>query len=104
MLGLKKKFAAYLISASLVVFSVFPVTTFASPTEERPTASHMVGDAITRPFVLVGAAIGTVLFVATLPISVLGGNVKEAGQELVVTPFKMTFFRCLGCTTRNIGK
>ena len=99
--SLKKKLAAYLVSVSLVIFSVFPSVTFAKAVEERPTATHMVGDAITRPFMLVGTVIGSVLFVGTLPISLLGGNVGEAGTTLVVEPFKMTFLRCLGCTTRN---
>lgn len=65
----------------------------------RPTAMAMLGDAIVaRPILLGVTAVGTVLFVATLPFSALGGNVKETAQTLVVGPAKSTFTRCLGCT------
>ena len=102
--SLKKKLAAYLVSLSLVVFSIVPSISYATSVEERPTATNMVSDAVTRPFMLVGTVLGTVLYVGTLPISLLGGNAGEAGKKLVVEPFKMTFLRCLGCTTRNMGK
>jgi hypothetical protein len=66
----------------------------------RPSASAMIGDAaIARPVLLVMTVTGVVLFVATLPFSLLGGNVGEAGKMLVVGPAKSTFLRCLGCTS-----
>lgn len=65
----------------------------------RPTAIAMTGDAIlARPLLLAGTLVGTGLFVATLPFSALGGNVKEAADTLVVGIAKTTFLRCLGCT------
>ena len=45
---------------------------------------------------------GTGFYVLTLPFSFLGGNAEEAGQKLVVTPFKSTFVRCLGCTRKHL--
>lgn len=66
---------------------------------QRPSAMAMFGDAVlARPMLLVLTAGGTALFVATLPFSALGGNVKEAANMLVVGPAKATFTRCLGCT------
>jgi hypothetical protein len=41
--------------------------------------------------------------VLSLPFSVAGGNVEEAGQNMVVTPFKATVTRCLGCTRKHVG-
>jgi hypothetical protein len=53
--------------------------------------------AVARPFGLALTALGAVAFVASLPFSALGGNVKEAADALVVGPGKETFVRCLGC-------
>ena len=49
-----------------------------------------------RPVMVVTTAVGVVAFVATLPFSILGGNVDEAGQKLVVEPAEYTFVRPLG--------
>ena len=57
----------------------------------------MVGDLVfARPLGLVGTVLGSAVFVVTLPFSLLGGNVVEAGKALVVEPVKFTFFRPLG--------
>lgn len=104
MISTKKKLAAYCLTASLATASLLPATSYAGRVDERPTAVHMVGDTLARPFMLVGTVAGTIIFIGTLPFSLLGGNVGEAGKKLVVEPFKMTFFRCLGCTTRNMEK
>lgn len=104
MINTKKKLAAYCLTTSLAMTALLPATTYAGRVDERPTAAHMVGDTLARPFMLVGTVAGTVIFIGTLPFSLLGGNVGEAGEKLVVEPFKMTFFRCLGCSTRNMEK
>ena len=66
---------------------------------QRPSAMAMFGDAVlARPMLLVLTVGGTALFIATLPFSALGGNVKESAKMLVVGPAKSTFTRCLGCT------
>jgi hypothetical protein len=65
----------------------------------RPTALAMAGDAVlARPALLALTIGGTAIFLVTLPFSLLGGNVGEAGKTLVVGPAKATFTRCLGCT------
>jgi len=53
---------------------------------------------IARPLLLAATVIGTGLFVISLPLSILGNNVSEAGEKLVAVPAKATFFRCLGCS------
>lgn len=64
----------------------------------KPTAEEMILDGLVyRPLSLVGTLVGTGVFVVTLPFSLLGGNVEEAGETLVVEPARDTFTRCLGC-------
>jgi hypothetical protein len=41
--------------------------------------------------------IGAGVFVVSLPFTVLGGGVGDAGRALVVDPAKAAFVRCLGC-------
>lgn len=53
---------------------------------------------IARPLLIGASAAGTVIFVATLPFSLLGGNVGKSAHELVAKPVRSAFFRCLGCT------
>ncbi|MCY1290601.1 hypothetical protein D9M68_203980 [compost metagenome] len=68
-------------------------------TADAPPAYAMIGDLlIARPLLIAGTIIGAAAFVVSLPFSALGGNVKEAGQALVVDPGKEAFVRCLGCT------
>jgi len=64
----------------------------------------MTGDVLlVRPLTLVATVIGAGLFVVSLPFSALGGNVGEAGNTLVATPFKATFMRCLGCSDKHLS-
>ncbi|HLD69051.1 MAG TPA: multidrug transporter [Pseudomonas sp.] len=69
-------------------------------TVEAPKAFAMVGDlVIARPFLIAATVLGAGVFVVTLPFSAAGGNVREAGQALVVEPGMAAFVRCLGCTS-----
>ncbi len=72
---------------------------FAAP-EDEPGAGAMVADAVVgRPFGLVATILGAGIFVVSLPLSALGGNVEQAADALVVKPAAATFVRCLGCRT-----
>ncbi len=51
---------------------------------------------IIRPVTLVGAVLGTALFVVALPFSIPSGSVKMTAKTLIVEPFKFTFTRPLG--------
>jgi hypothetical protein len=65
----------------------------------RPTVWAMGLDAgLVRPVGFAATVVGAGIFVVTLPFSLLGGNVKESADTLIVAPAKMTFLRCLGCT------
>ena len=69
---------------------------------DAPKGYTMLADLIiARPLLIAATAIGTVAFVVSLPFSALGGNVKEAGQALVVEPGREAFVRCLGCDSSN---
>ena len=68
-----------------------------SNASEPGTGEIMADVLVARPIGAAMTAIGTAAFVVTLPFSILGGDVAEAGQKLVVGPGKETFVRCLGC-------
>ena len=65
--------------------------------DDEISTENMVADALlVRPLGICAVILGAGLFVISLPFSALGGNVKEAGQKLVVAPAKFTFTRPLG--------
>jgi len=65
--------------------------------EIQGSAEAMIGDLlIFRPIGIAMTAVGTAVFIVSLPFSVLGGNTKDAFQKLVVDPAKFTFKRPLG--------
>jgi hypothetical protein len=88
------------LAAGLVFLAgVVPMTAQAGPAEENPTGAAMVGDIlVARPLGLVMFAAGSVVYLATLPFSLAGGNATDAGERLVLGPAKEVFVRCLGCT------
>ena len=59
------------------------------------TADLLIGRPVSFTIMLVGG----VIWVAGLPFSALGGNVKATADALVVGPAKATFVRCLGCSS-----
>jgi len=70
--------------------------------QTAPSAEAMIYDAFfMRPLTLIGTAVGTGLFVATLPISLIGGNVDQAAESFVAQPARSTFSRCLGCASTS---
>ena len=86
---------------ALIALCCLPVLTPATESareHQRPSAEAIVFDGLfTRPMAVLGTIVGAGLFVATLPFSVIGGNVDEAGEALVVEPARSAFDRCLGC-------
>jgi len=101
MRGVKKTIVAVTMSLSLSVAGMMPLSVAASTIEERPSGSAMFADALMRPVMVVGVALGLGTFVISLPLSLAGGNAEEAAQKLVVNPAKATFMRCLGCTKKH---
>ena len=73
-------------------------TTAAQIREREPGAAEAAADLlIARPLGAALTAVGTAAFIVSLPFTVAGGNVAEAGDKLVVGPGRETFVRCLGC-------
>jgi hypothetical protein len=70
------------------------------PTEKargKASGEAMAADLVLlRPLGIAATAIGTVLFVASLPFSATGGNAKGAFNKLVGEPGGFTFARPLG--------
>jgi hypothetical protein len=96
----KRPVLATLLASALMLTGMTPVSAGAETiVEDRPGEMAVIGDAIfARPALVLATGVGLVLYTATLPLSVLGGNETEAGQMLVGRPGKAAFMRCLGCT------
>ncbi len=61
------------------------------------TGEKMVFDAVVlRPVGLVTTVAGSAIYAISLPFSLLGGNEKEARENLVNNPARYTFKRPLG--------
>jgi len=89
---------ALLVSLTRITLADHEPTDGQTIPQYKPTAEQMIIDGlIYRPLELAGTAVGIGVFIVTLPFSILGGNVDQAGQTLVVNPARATFGRCLGC-------
>jgi len=69
-----------------------------SPSNQEPSAVEMGADLlVARPVQLASTIVGAAVFLVSIPFTILGGNVGQAGKKLVAEPAKATFVRCLGC-------
>jgi diacylglycerol kinase len=82
-----------LIIIATVLFAFTATLSFAADNQDQA----MIGDIlILRPLGLLATAVGAIVQGIGLPVSLLGGNAKEAGDTLVVAPAKFTFVRPVG--------
>lgn len=87
------------ILTTLCMFAL-PMHAQAQEIQETPSAMEMAFDGlIIRPITLVATVLGSIIWIATLPFSVLGGNAGEAADVLIIEPAEATFLKCLGCTS-----
>lgn len=64
---------------------------------DKATAESMIIDFfVLRPLGLAVTAVGTVVFIGSLPFSVTGDNTTTAFQKLIIEPAAYTFKRPLG--------
>lgn len=86
------------IVLSLTLVPLKGVSLAVDPLEERsPSASAMLADfLVVRPLGFVSLALGTGLFVVSLPISLASGTVDRTYETLMLKPARMTFIRPLG--------
>jgi hypothetical protein len=78
--------------------SVFLIlTSTASFAYDGNGGGYIMADALlVRPVSLVGIALGTAVFIISLPVAAISGSVDKAACELVVKPVRFTFTRPLG--------
>lgn len=97
------KISHIVVTALTICLLAFSSAGHAQAIDESPSALAMTGDALfARPVLFATTVVGSVVYVVSLPFSLLGGNAEEAGETLVLGPAKATFVRCLGCT--RIGR
>jgi hypothetical protein len=99
----KKRSVIFSVIVALVLTSTgFPALAGDVQPIEEGSAPAMIADfLLARPLGIVATAVGTVVFVASLPFSAPAGNTKEAFKKLVVDPAKFTFCRPLGRLKRG---
>ena len=90
-----------LFSVMILSENVYAATSVKPPSPQEEGESEemfgmMTDFLVLRPLGIAGTAIGTAFFIASLPFSMLGGNVKAAFTTLVIIPAKFTFTRPLG--------
>ena len=84
-----------LIVTTSLVSAEMPYAT-ADKTADPPAEAIIADTLVLRPFGLAATVVGTVVFVVSLPFSLLTKKVDKAAQKLVVDPAKYTFTRPLG--------
>ena len=95
----------FLKESMVVLFAVsmvfIPIAIAANETDtlldDTPNIESMIVDIVfARPLGLVATAVGTALFIVSLPFSALGGNTQAAYEKMVENPAQFTFKRPLG--------
>lgn len=98
-MGQRRKRALIFTMIAVLVFTVsgFQAMAEGEMPMEKATGEAMAADLVLlRPLGIAATALGTVLFVASLPFSATGGNAKGAFNKLVGEPGGFTFARPLG--------
>ena len=89
---MKTRLLTTVLAFSFLVTFCLPTTASA----EDSGMAMMTDAVIARPLCLAATAIGSVFWVAMLPLSIPTKTVKSSAHALVVTPYKATFERPLG--------
>lgn len=86
------------IFLGLAMVSAFqPATAEEAYVGQSPSAAAMAADVlVVRPLSLAATALGVGIFAISLPFTILGDNVPEAEEQLVLKPGRYTFARPLG--------
>lgn len=90
---IKNPVIVYLIAAMILI----PFGATAVAQTEVPGAAAMISDTVfARPLGIGAMIVGTAAFVVSLPFSALGGNVKQAFNQMMAQPTRFTFMRPIG--------
>ena len=93
-----KQSTILLIAVSLIATSFGSAALAQDEYRERSRSGEkMAADLVfLRPAGILALALGSLAFVVSVPFSALGGNTKEAYEEMVKKPARYTFKRPLG--------
>jgi hypothetical protein len=95
-MSLRKGIVAGVVITVLVGFLGAPPVVWAEDIHE-PTGTEITLDLmIARPFGAMSLALGTTIFVVSLPFAVATGSTKTTADKLVSDPYNFTFVRDLG--------
>jgi hypothetical protein len=90
------------LSVFMVAFVL--IATVAAASASEPTGDDMIPDVLlVRPVSFASIAVGFVVFVASLPVSVPSGSVGTVWKRLVADPFEFTFVRPVGDFDYQVG-
>ncbi len=82
---------------AMVLIAVTLIFVFAATASANQQATDIIVDVLlVRPLSLAATAVGTAVFIASLPFSVPSGSVNDTARTLVAEPFKYTFSRPIG--------
>jgi hypothetical protein len=98
-MALKKWITRGIVIAILLGFVGAPSMVWAQDdwNLDEPTGTDITFDLmIARPLGFVSVALGTSLFVVTLPFAVATGSADNTAKALVAKPYNFTFVRDLG--------
>jgi len=92
------KYMVVLIVSFLIFSQAVPVALAEEHYESiGEKGGYMAADLVVlRPLGILATAVGSVVYMISLPFSMLGGNQEEAYQQLVLDPARYTFQRPLG--------
>ena len=85
------------LAFALVAATLGPVYASDAKSTVEPGAASMAFDlVVARPVGIAATAVGTALFIVSLPFSLLGGNSDVAYEKLIKDPARHAFQRPLG--------
>jgi hypothetical protein len=84
------------ITIICVLALLLSTSTPALASADSDLTTTVVDAAVARPFTFALTAVGSALFVVTLPFTAPSGSMNKAAKTLVVSPAKDTFKRPLG--------
>ena len=90
-----RKTLAAILSLVMVLIWTPPIWAY----EDWDQTPVHVDALVVRPFGVAATVVGAVLFLVTLPFSVITGSTEEAANQMVVAPYRFTFERPLGFPT-----
>ena len=94
---LKIPIIIFLISGLVLIPFASPALAKGRSLFEENSAEEMAIDFIfLRPLGIAAIAAGTAIFIASIPFSASGGNVKEAFWKMIAEPAQFAFKRPLG--------